>query len=224
MMDRRRRALLATGAGLGIAAASQAQSAWSTQAADGRPAANSPEEQRILDVLDDVYRRQRYLSVPEADGRLLRVLAESSGARNAVEVGTSTGYSGLWLLLALAATGGHLTTFEINRGRHEMARANFNEAGVLSHATLVLGDAHAEVARLKGPVDVAFIDADKEGYLDYLQKLLPLVRAGGLVVAHNMASPPPDPAYVKAITTNPALETIFLNMDEAGVGVTLKKR
>jgi predicted O-methyltransferase YrrM len=88
----------------------------------------------------------------------------------------------------------------------------------------VLGDAHTEIARLKDPIDLLFLDADKEGYLDYLQKLGPLVRAGGLIVAHNMASPPPDPRYVEAVTTNPAYDTVFLNMHDAGVGVTLKKR
>jgi caffeoyl-CoA O-methyltransferase len=69
-----------------------------------------------------------------------------------------------------------------------------------------------------------FIDADKQGYLDYLTKLLPLDRPGGLIVAHNMASPPPEPAFVKAITTNPELETLFVNMESMGLGITLKKR
>jgi predicted O-methyltransferase YrrM len=66
--------------------------------------------------------------------------------------------------------------------------------------------------------------ADKSGYLDYLNKLLPLVRPGGLILAHNMNFPPPDPKYIKAITTNPDLGTIFLHMDGPGIGVTLKKR
>jgi len=188
------------------------------------PRAASPEERRILSVINDVDRGQRYLSVPEEDGRLLRILAESIGAKHVVELGTSTGYSGLWLLLALARTGGRLTTFEYDRERQDLARANFERAGVLGRATLVLGDAHSEISRLRAPIDLVFIDADKEGYLDYLRKLKPLVRAGGLVVAHNMASPPPDQRYVEAVTTDPALETVFLNMDEAGVGVTLKKR
>ena len=188
------------------------------------PLGNSPEESRVLAVLDEVYRTQRYLSVPEADGRLLRALAESTGAKHVVEIGTSTGYSGLWLLIALMKTGGRLTTYEIDRGRHDAARANYDRAGVLRLATLVLGDAHAEIAKLKDVVDLAFIDADKEGYLDYLRKLSPLVRPGGLIVAHNMASPPPDPRYVDAVTANSAYDTIFLNMHDAGVGVTLKKR
>src|SRR5690606_11834942 len=65
----------------------------------GTPQARSEDEGRILEVLDEVYHNHRYLSVPQEDGRLLRVLAESAGARHVVEIGTSTGYSGLWLLL-----------------------------------------------------------------------------------------------------------------------------
>jgi len=182
------------------------------------------DEKRALEVLEDVYRNHRYLSVPEEDGRLLRILAESIGAKHAVELGTSTGYSGLWILLALAKTGGRLTTYEIDRDRHEMARRNFERAGLLRQATLVLGDAHAEVTKLKGPVDLVFLDADKEGYPDYLAKLAPLVRPGGLIVAHNMASPRPDPRYIEAVTTHPAYDTVFLNMHAAGVGITLRKR
>ena len=193
-------------------------------AAERLPLAASAEERRILAVLEEVYRNHQYLSVPEPDGRLLRILVESIGARHVVELGTSTGYSGLWLLLGLAKTGGRLTTYEIDRGRHEMARSNFGKAGALARVTLVLGDAHAEVTKLNEPIDLLFIDADKEGYPDYLQKLGPLVRPGGLIAAHNMASPPPDPRYIEAVTAHPAYETVFLNMHDAGMGVTLKKR
>jgi len=222
----RRRAL---GAAAGLAAllpvaSAQAQMRRRGNAVEGLPASGSAEERRILDVIEDVYRNHRYLSVPREDGRLLRILAESIGARRVVELGTSTGYSGLWLLLALNKTGGKLTTYEIDEGRHAMASANFERAGLGGHATLVLGDAHEQVTRLKGPVDLVFIDADKAGYPDYLQKLLPLVRPGGLIVAHNMASPPPDPDYVRIVTTDPALDTVFVNMDAAGIGITLKKR
>ena len=182
-------------------------------------------EAKILSVLDALdHYREGTSNVPRGDGRMLRLLAEASGARNVVELGTSNGYSGLWFSLALSKTGGHLTTFDIDKGRFEMARNNFKKAGVDGIVTQVLGDAHKEVARLKDPIDLLFIDADKQGYLDYLTKLLPLVRPGGLIVAHNMASPPPDPAFVKATTTNPELETLFVNMESMGLGITLKKR
>jgi excinuclease ABC subunit B len=71
---------------------------------------------------------------------------------------------------------------------------------------------------------VAILDADKEGYVDYLNKVLPLVRPGGLVVAHNMTPRMADPRYLQAVTTNAALETVFVNKEAAGVGITLKKR
>ena len=219
----RRRVALGAATSLAAMIPLAATPGGSAHAAARPPTANAPDERLILDVLDDVYRRHRYLSVPPEDGRLLRVLAESGGARQVVEIGTSTGYSGLWLLLALARTGGRLTTYEIDPQRHALARANFERAGVSRFASLVLGDAHNEIAKLKDPIDLLFLDADKVGYLDYMKKLRALVRPGGLIVAHNMNSPPPDPAYVKAVTTDPALETIFLNMHDAGVGVTLKK-
>jgi caffeoyl-CoA O-methyltransferase len=192
-----------------------------------RPAlAKSAVEEQILRVLDDLDRHQRrgHMNVPVEDGRLLRLLTEAIDAKHVVEIGTSNGYSGLWLCLALRTTGGKLTTYEIDRRRAALARENFQRAGVDHLVTLVEGDAHVEVTRLQEPIDLLFLDADKEGYLDYLQKLLPLVRPGGLIVAHNMRVPPPDPRYVQAITTNPELETIFLNMHAAGVAVTLKKR
>lgn len=87
--------------------------------------------------------------------------------------------------------------------------------------TVVEGDAHECIAALKGPVDIVFIDADKEGYRDYLDKLLPLVRPGGLILAHNTSDRSQNPEYVDAVVKNPALESIPLNSQMV---VTLKKR
>ncbi|MEK7395408.1 MAG: O-methyltransferase [Candidatus Poribacteria bacterium] len=183
------------------------------------------EEKTILAVINELEKTKgEMLNVPTEDGRLLRLLTEVSNAKHVVEIGTSNGYSGLWFCLALRVTGGKLTTFEIDHDRVLLAQANFKKAGVEKIVTIMEGDAHNEVTKLKDPIDVVFLDADKSGYSDYLNKLLPLVKPGGLIIAHNMRSPAPDPDYIKAITTNPDLETIFLNMQAAGVGVTLKKR
>ena len=193
----------------------------------GAPVPKTEAEKKILGVLDDMFRNQRrgMQNVPPADGRLLRVLTEAAGAKHVVEVGTSNGYSGIWLCLALQATGGKLTTYEIDPRRAAMARKNFKRAGVDKIVTIVEGDAHKEVPKLKGPVDVVFLDADKEGYIDYLNKLLPLVRPGGLILAHNVRSAAGSmKKYLDAITTKPELETIFLHMQGTGVSVTLKKR
>ena len=190
------------------------------------PLAKSETEKKILNVLDDMDQKQRRgnMNVPVDDGRLLRVLTESLGAKHVVEIGTSNGYSGIWLCLALRKTGGKLTTYEIDVRRAEMARQNFRRAGVEKMVTLIEGDAHEEVVKLKDSIDLLFLDADKTGYIDYLEKLLPLVRPGGLIVAHNMNRRQADPKYVEAITTNSDLESVFVNAGASGIGVTLKKR
>jgi len=177
-------------------------------------------EKKILSVLEDMFENQSFgmQNVPPEDGRLLRLLTEATNAKHVVEIGTSNGYSGLWFLLALRTTGGKLTTHEIDSKRAAMAQENFKRAGVDNIATIVEGDAHKEVPKLKEQIDLLFLDADKEGYSDYLNKLLPLVRPGGLIVAHNINMADSD--YVKAITTNKDLETCFFS----GIGVTLKKR
>lgn len=193
---------------------------------EARTLPKGPAEEKILKVIDDVFANQRRgsMSVPTHDGRILRVLAESIGAKHVVELGTSVGYSGLWFGLALKATGGKLTTYEIDKDRAAKARENFRRAGVDDIVTIVEGDAHVEVVKMKEPIDLLFLDADKEGYIDYLNKLLPQVRPGGLIVAHNMVGRMAHPPFVQAITTNPALETVFINLSESGIGVTLKKR
>ena len=189
----------------------------------GVRAASREGEKRILSVLEEMRKGGRtYLSVPPEDGRALRLLAEAAGAKTVVEVGTSTGYSGLWFCLALQDTGGRLITFEIDPGRAAAARKNFQEAGVEALVTVIEGDAHEKVASLKGPVDVVFLDADKEGYVDYLRKLRPLVRPGGLILAHNVGMAGVAD-YVREVTTDAGLETIFYR-EGAGLAVTLKKR
>lgn len=188
------------------------------------PTSKSQPERVVLEVIDDYDRNQRpgSLSVGPGDGRMLRILAESIGATRIVEIGTSYGYSGLWLALALQATSGRLTTYEIDEQRQARARANFERAGVLSSIDLVLGDAHQLVAKLQAPVDMVFSDADKEGYLDYLQKLVPLLRPGGLFVTHNIEMAPS--AYLEAIGTNPNLESTLVNFGSGEMAITLKKR
>jgi caffeoyl-CoA O-methyltransferase len=185
------------------------------------PLAKTAAQKKILATLDRMAKdHETYLSVPREDGEALWVLTEAAGAKNVAEIGTSTGFSGLWLCMALTATGGHLTTFEINHQRFTEAHQHFEEAGVADLVTQIEGDGHKNVEKLKGPIDVVFIDADKSGYSDYLQKVLPLVRPGGLILAHNIDM---APDYVRAVTTNPDLQTIFY-MQGAGLGVTLKKR
>ena len=185
-----------------------------------QPLAKDDAERLILDVSKQVPRR---MNVPMEDGRLIRTLTEAIGAKHAVEIGTSTGYSGLWFSLGLRATGGKLTTFEIEPDVAATAREIFAKAGVSDIVNVVVGDAHEAVSQLEGPIDIVFIDAEKPGYRDYLDKLLPLVRPGGLILAHNIRNTSDNPRYVEAVTASPDLETsLFLGGN--GLSITLKKR
>ncbi len=181
-------------------------------------------EKRVLAALEQARGGERFANVSTADGRLLRQLTESVNAKRVVELGTSTGESGLWFSMALRKTGGKLFTHDIDPGRIAVARENFKRGGVDDIVVITEGDAHETALRNKDPIDILFIDAEKEGYDAYLRELLPYVRPGGLIIAHNMRMPDPNPQYIKAITTSPGLDTSFVLMDGAGVGITLKKR
>lgn len=184
------------------------------------PVAKDDNEKKILGILEEILETQRFRNVPIQDGRLLRLLTESMNAQHVVEIGTSTGYSGIWFGMALQKTGGKLTTYEIDAKRAATARANFKRAGMSNIITIIEGDAHEKVTELRGSIDILFLDADKPGYVDYLNKLLPLVRPGGLIIGHNINKRMADPPFMTAITTNPDLET----MVRSEVSLTLKKR
>ncbi len=191
------------------------------------PAAPLPKddaEKKVLEVIEQMQKQGLGIGVPRDDGRLLRLLTESINAKSVVELGTFHGYSGLWFCLALRTTGGKLTTFEIEPRNAEISRDNFKRAGVESLVSIIEGDAHKELSRLKEPVDLVFIDADKNGYLDYFNKLLPLVRPGGLIVAHNIDPGMADPEFVKAVTSEKTVDTVILNAGSGGISVSLKKR
>jgi len=206
----------------------QVQSLWvfGDSNLDKPPLAANPGEERILKLLEELAQTDRSnLMVPLEDGRLLRILTESTGARNVVEVGTYNGYSALWFCMALRNTGGKITTHEMSARNIAMARENFKRAGVEDLVTIVEGDAHETVLKLKEPIDILFIDADKPGYADYLKKLMPLVRPGGLILAHNTTNSGRQmPDYFAAVTADPSLDTIFLGQQSIGIGVSLKKR
>ncbi len=130
-------------------------------------------EKRILAAIDQARGGERYANVSTSDGRLLRQLTEAVNAKRVVELGTSTGESGLWLSMALRRTGGKLYTYDIDPGRIAVARENFKRGGVDDIVVITEGDAHETAVRNKEPIDVLFIDADKEGYDAYLRESCP---------------------------------------------------
>jgi predicted O-methyltransferase YrrM len=128
----------------------------------------------------------RDMNVPESDGQLLHDLVVKGGYTRALEIGTSTGRSGIWIAWALSKTGGRLITVDIDEGRHREAVQNFKEAGVAAFIDARLADAHDLVPKLGGPFDFVFIDADKDWYTNYAKAVIPKLTLGGCITAHNV--------------------------------------
>ena len=142
---------------------------------------------RVRQVLDSHNRSYGGMNVPEADGKALYDIIVKHGYRSALEIGTSNGYSGMWIAWALSKTGGKLTTIEIDPQRHEEAQEYFRKAGLNKYIDARLGDAHEIVPALAGPFDFVFCDADKDWYTNYLKAALPKIKVGGCFAAHNVS-------------------------------------
>ncbi len=120
------------------------------------------------------------------DGKILYDLVLKGKFKNIVEIGTSTGFSTIWLAWAAAKTGGSVITIEIERGRYNTALENYKKAGVARYIDARLGNAHDIVPILKGPVDFVFCDADKDWYVKYFRILEPKIGLNGCFTAHNV--------------------------------------
>ena len=169
----------------------------------------------------------RDLNVPESDGKLLHDLILNHKFTRALEIGTSTGHSGVWIAWALAKTGGKLTTVELDPERHRTAVANFKEAGLTPYIDARLADAHEIVPALPGPFDFVFSDADKEWYKNYFVAVWPKMTSGGCFTAHNVSGRGAGGggirdflAHVKAL---PDGVTTIDTTSRAGVSVTCKR-
>ena len=127
------------------------------------------------------------LNVPEADGQALHDIILEHKYKDALEIGTSTGYSTIWIAWALSKTGGKVITVEIDKQRHEEALTHFREAGLDKFIDARLGDAHTIVPALEGPFDFVFCDADKDWYNNYLSATIDKLKVGGCFAAHNVS-------------------------------------
>jgi len=144
-------------------------------------------DQQVRSFLDTHRGSWRDMNVPETDGRLLYDLIIKNNYKSALEIGTSTGHSSIWIAWALSKTGGKLVTIEIDKERHAEALQNFKEAGLSDLIDARLDDAHKLVKELKGPFDFVFCDADKEWYKNYFIDISPKIQTGGCYTAHNVS-------------------------------------
>jgi len=164
------------------------------------------------------------MNVPARDGQALHDLIVQRGYTRALEIGTSTGHSGIWIAWALAKTGGKLITVEIDRSRHDEAVGHFKEAGLSQYIDARFGDAHALVPALEGPFDIVFIDADKGWYVNYAKAVLSKLVPGGAITAHNVSGRGyrrrMGGDYYTFMTSLPDFETTIVN---GQLAISLKK-
>jgi predicted O-methyltransferase YrrM len=143
-------------------------------------------DEQVKSFLEDHKSDWSDWNVPYRDGQFLYDLIIENKYTRALEIGTSTGHSSIWIAWALSKTGGKLITIEINEGRYEEAMANFKTAGVSDYIDARLADAHQLVKDLEGPFDFVFSDADKDWYTQYFIDVAPRMTIGGCFTAHNM--------------------------------------
>jgi predicted O-methyltransferase YrrM len=193
-------------------------------------------------VLDDIARENEARGLPLVDaevGALLRVMATTIGAARILEIGTAIGYSGIWLAGALPADG-MLLTLEMDEERAREARGNFARAGLADRVSVIVGDAKLKVAKVSGPFDLIFQDGDKMLYTPLLDRLVALLRPGGLLVTDNVLwdgevapefteTPHRDAAVTRAIVeynervaSHPQLTTVIVPLRD-GVSISVKK-
>jgi predicted O-methyltransferase YrrM len=169
-------------------------------------------------------RQPGMMNVPRADGEFLHDLVVERGYRRGLEIGTSNGYSAVWIALGLRKTGGRLITLEIDARRADLAAENFKRLGLLPYVELRRGDALKLIPTIEGPFDFVFIDAWKEDYLKYFQLVFPKVTSGGAILAHNVLSHAPElKAFVEMLQNHPQLETHIERRSFAGISVSIKK-
>jgi predicted O-methyltransferase YrrM len=144
-------------------------------------------DERVKNYLSSHSRQWYDMNVPAVDGQTLYDLIIKGNYKNALEIGTSTGHSGIWIAWALSKTGGKLITIDIDEGRHKTAVENFRQAGLSGYIDARLADAHALVKELKGPFDFVFSDADKDWYKNYFIDVDPKLIVGGCFTAHNIS-------------------------------------
>jgi predicted O-methyltransferase YrrM len=162
--------------------------------------------------------------VSEEDGRFLRVLVASSRAKNALEIGSAQGYSGIWIGLGLRQTGGRLTTIEYDPGRAKQAAENIRKAGLADIVRVVPGDAFKEIPKLSGTFDFVFLDAWKKDYKRFFDMVMPRVEPGGLFLAHNVVNKRSEMGdFLAAIEGRGVLSAIVTPSGE-GISITYKKR
>ena len=158
---------------------------------------------------------KQYTNIAPENGQFLSILIQSIQARNVLEVGTSNGYSTIYLAAALKKTGGRLITLEFDPTRAAEAEAHLQEVGLDSIVEIRVGNALDEIPKCDATFDLVFLDAEKDEYRRYLELALPNIRPGGLIVADDTVTMRDEmPDYVEFVFNTPTLHSVDIPLDD----------
>lgn len=181
-------------------------------------------DERVLQFLENSRKDWRDLNVPYQDGQTLHDIIVENNYQSALEIGTSTGHSTIWIAWALSKTGGKLTTIEIDKNRQKVAIENIKALGLSDYVDFRLGDAHQLVEELKGTFDFVFSDADKDWYIQYFKDMDPKLEKGGCFTAHNVLQGIRGIAeYMDFVQSHPGYETTVDRSSNSGIAISYKK-
>jgi predicted O-methyltransferase YrrM len=188
------------------------------------PAIETELDVKVKTFLEENADNWRDMNVPLSDGKILYDIILKNNYKNAVEIGTSTGHSAVWIAWALSKTGGKLITIEIDKERYLQAKANFKKAGVSKFIDARLADAHVLVPKLPGKYDFVFSDADKYWYKNYFIAMDPKLGIGSCFTAHNTAMRTRDITdFLDYVENLPNYETTIERNSRSGISVSYKK-
>ncbi len=183
----------------------------------------SPDVRKLLQDIKAV--DKDLLSVSEEDGEFLRLMAASSRAKHALEIGGAEGYSAIWIGLGLRETGGRLTTIEFDPARARRAASNISRAGLSDIVSVIAGDAFVQIPKVPGEFDYVFLDAWKRDYKRFFDLVFPRLTTGGLFLAHNVVNKKDEMRdFLEAIQNNRAAFTTIVTAGHEGISVTYKVR
>jgi predicted O-methyltransferase YrrM len=189
-----------------------------------RPAgALTPQIEALLRTIKSADKGQ--LAISEEDGRFLRVLVATRGAKSILEIGAASGYSGIWLGLGARETGGRVTAIEYDPQRAKEAAANIRNAGIQDVVRVVHGDAFKEIPKLAGTFDLVFLDAWKPDYKKFFDMVYPRLSPGGVFVAHNVVNKKSEmEPFLRTVQTHPSLFTTIVSPSDEGMSVSYKAK
>jgi len=192
------------------------------------PVAQSRSSGALTPQIESVLKRIKaadkgQLAVSEEDGRFLRVLVASRGARSILEIGGASGYSGIWLGLGARESGGHVVSIEYDAGRAKEAAENITRSGMSDVVRVIHGDGFKEIPKLQGTFDLVFLDAWKPDYKKFFDMVFPRLSPGGIFAAHNVVNKKSEmEPFLQTILTHPNLFTTIVSPSGEGMSVSYR--